>query len=354
MMMIDKYISELLYNHDCVIVPGLGGFIANYAHARIHPALNTFSPPSKDISFNTSLKRNDGLLVSYVAGRENLSYEKSFSKIEQFVSECWNQLKNNQEVEFHEIGKIKKDVEGNIQYFPENEINYLSESYGLTNFSSPPVKRQREIRKKENIFKDRRPEYQRITDKRTKRAAWLVLPSIVLILWVIFNVDLIRDINTNYSGIIPFLKYSISSRLEPKEITESIKPVEENFQLTEAETTTINTVVPETPVESDAEIGTIDDIKEAKNIPTPDPVENIEKEVIKKYFIIAGAFKIKRNAENLVDELISEGYEAEFVGQTPSGLHRVSYQGFADKKEALQNLDAIRNEINPHAWLFEK
>jgi hypothetical protein len=36
-MKIEQYISELLYKYDCVIVPGLGGFVANYKSATIQP-----------------------------------------------------------------------------------------------------------------------------------------------------------------------------------------------------------------------------------------------------------------------------------------------------------------------------
>ena len=36
----DPYINELLFDHDCVIVTDLGGFIANYRPASINPALH--------------------------------------------------------------------------------------------------------------------------------------------------------------------------------------------------------------------------------------------------------------------------------------------------------------------------
>ena len=59
MQKIDKHINELLYNHDCVIVPEFGGFVTNYASAKIHPVQHTFTPPSKNIVFNKNLKNND-------------------------------------------------------------------------------------------------------------------------------------------------------------------------------------------------------------------------------------------------------------------------------------------------------
>ena len=51
-MKVEKHISELLYDHDCVIIPELGGFVGNYTPAQIHPVRHTFTPPFKNIIFN--------------------------------------------------------------------------------------------------------------------------------------------------------------------------------------------------------------------------------------------------------------------------------------------------------------
>ena len=61
-MDITAFIRELLFGHDCVIVPGFGGFIGNYTPASIDKSSGTFYPPVKQISFNRNLNHNDGLL----------------------------------------------------------------------------------------------------------------------------------------------------------------------------------------------------------------------------------------------------------------------------------------------------
>ena len=77
-MKLEQYISKLLYQYDCVIVPGLGGFVANYKSATIQPVQNTFSPPSKGISFNKNLNNNDGLLANFIAQEETVSFAICF------------------------------------------------------------------------------------------------------------------------------------------------------------------------------------------------------------------------------------------------------------------------------------
>ena len=73
-MIIAKYISDLLYRYDCVIVPDFGGFVANRIGAKVNNFTHTFSPPSKQLTFNSLLKHNDGLLANYIASSENISF----------------------------------------------------------------------------------------------------------------------------------------------------------------------------------------------------------------------------------------------------------------------------------------
>ena len=46
---ISKHIFELLYEHDCVIIPNFGGFVANYFPARLDELNNRVFPPSKHL-----------------------------------------------------------------------------------------------------------------------------------------------------------------------------------------------------------------------------------------------------------------------------------------------------------------
>ena len=70
-MDITAFIRELLFGHDCVIIPGFGGFIGNYNPAHIDKNSGTFYPPVKQISFNRNLNHNDGLLVGRISGSSN-------------------------------------------------------------------------------------------------------------------------------------------------------------------------------------------------------------------------------------------------------------------------------------------
>ena len=65
-MQLSKLVSELLVEHDCVTVPGLGSFLGNFKSAHYDLENEKFYPPSKQISFNSQIKANDGLLDSNI------------------------------------------------------------------------------------------------------------------------------------------------------------------------------------------------------------------------------------------------------------------------------------------------
>ena len=63
MIELAKHIEVLLLENDCVIVPGLGGFIAHYRSCVYNEDTGEFCPPARTIGFNPQLVMNDGLLV---------------------------------------------------------------------------------------------------------------------------------------------------------------------------------------------------------------------------------------------------------------------------------------------------
>ena len=56
MIELAQHIEVLLLENDCVIVPGLGGFVAHYTPAMRVAEENVFLPPTRIIGFNPQLK----------------------------------------------------------------------------------------------------------------------------------------------------------------------------------------------------------------------------------------------------------------------------------------------------------
>ena len=125
-----EYISDLLYLHDCVIIPDFGGFICNYTGAYIDETNGTICPPAKEILFNRNLTHNDGLLAGWIAARENIPYEKATQALALFADDLKNRLNRRERVPFGEIGVFYVDRRFNI-LFESGDRNFLAESFGM-------------------------------------------------------------------------------------------------------------------------------------------------------------------------------------------------------------------------------
>lgn len=125
-----EYISDLLFLHDCVIIPDFGGFICNYKSAYIDDESGLICPPSKDILFNRNLTHNDGLLVNWIAAKENISYEKATSRLLLFCEDLKIRLNQRQRIAFGDIGVFFTDRRFNIIFEP-GKHNFFAETLGM-------------------------------------------------------------------------------------------------------------------------------------------------------------------------------------------------------------------------------
>jgi len=100
-----NYISDLLYRYECVIVPEFGGFVTNNKSAKIDKVHNTLHPPYKQITFNSHLVNNDGLLVNYIASVDKIPYESALNFI-QFEIETWKEKVKDQVLFVDPIGSF--------------------------------------------------------------------------------------------------------------------------------------------------------------------------------------------------------------------------------------------------------
>ncbi|MGS0525687.1 HU domain-containing protein [Zobellia nedashkovskayae] len=141
-MGLERYISELMYRYNCVVVPGFGAFLTEQKSAVIHESTNTFYPPVKTVSFNQQLLSNDGLLVSYAAEAQNISFEEMLKEVSDIVAEWKADLKKGGQLQLSDIGTLWYSSEDKIQFQPSGNVNYLTASFGMSSFVSAPVTRE--------------------------------------------------------------------------------------------------------------------------------------------------------------------------------------------------------------------
>ncbi len=142
---IPKYIKQLLYNHECIIVSGLGAFIAHNDSAIIDEKKNYFSPNKKSISFNSEIKKNDGLLANYIAEIENISYEEACVMLLAFTKSVLFKINNGNVFHFESIGSLQINLIGEIIFESDEKINFDPNFFGLESFYFPKINNQKKI-----------------------------------------------------------------------------------------------------------------------------------------------------------------------------------------------------------------
>lgn len=344
--------------YDCVIIPDFGGFVANYASARIHPTQHTFEPPFKQIAFNKNLSTNDGLLANAVALDQNISFKEAAKWIEEEVLRLEIKLAKKEKVDIKDVGTFYYDVERNLQFNAATSVNYLLDSFGLTAFQSPAIKRDNFGERIEKQFVDR-PAIPNPVKKRTKRKVWpvaLLLPVVLAALLLPFRSSLMGNLKVANSNL-----FSISDAEKPSYIARSqsigfdLLPEKKESLANASEaqntidylalTNDISKAIPvkvDVPSVETTTAAPVVEVKQTGSVHYGDVT----------YYLIAGCFKEKINADALVNELIAKGFDAGIAGQNASGLYRVSYHSFTDKTSA----EAAKAELmadNPGVWLFQ-
>ena len=139
-MKISYHIFNLLQEHDCVIVPNFGAFVARNISAKISRDGSRIYPPNKEITFNKSLIKNDGLLINRISSDENISYEMANDKLSNWVIKSHKKISKQGYIEIKNIGSISLENEKYIFNPSQNSI-FLKSSYGLNSIDSNEIKR---------------------------------------------------------------------------------------------------------------------------------------------------------------------------------------------------------------------
>ena len=324
-MDITAFIRELLFGHDCVIIPGFGGFIGNYTPAHIDKITSTFYPPVKQISFNRNLNHNDGLLIAKISEAEKMNYVDARQKVEEYVSELRNRLSEGEKVIFEKIGSFINNKEGNVQFEPEKESNYLLDSYGLTSFQCIPLEIY-DVRKRVIKHISKEPVRQVLTPKNIRRAA-VIVPLIVALIIIPLKTDFFKT-GVELGSINPLAAEEFENN--KKALVEENKDIpggKADIQV-QAPVEEIVPVIPE-PVKEEAV--------------TPAAVEEGE------FYLITGSFKSEANATSQADRLKEEGFEPEIHG-APNGFYRVCAMKCKDMSVAVIKKDSI-SKIFPGTWI---
>ena len=353
-MELSAFIKDLLYRHDCVIVPDFGGFVANYRPAAINYNLNTFAPPSKDISFNRSLTNNDGLLIGHVSEKTGMSYVDARKWVAGRVKEWKRKLEKGRRVELSDIGEFRMGRDRNLIFEPAGTVNFLTDAYGLGEFRFATLEAYDKNRRRTVAVVSR--EGKEAGDRRMRRV-FIGVPAAAAVAALLFI-----GWNTNLGKQrLDLSSFNIFHKKAAVEVTAPATTAVPEKTVVMHETS-VSTPAGETAAETAL----------AEHIPTAQPEEKKEKAAPAQpaaeqpapaakvqssgaYYVVAGSFRRQHNAEILKKRLEEAGLPVVIL-DGPQGFIRVAVGSYSDRNEALAVLREQRKEaINGDGyWLLKK
>jgi len=321
---IATYISDLLYRHECVVLPGYGAFISRRLPAQHFVSSHTIYPPKKGLTFNAQIQQNDGLLVNYVATVASIPYQEAMQEVRNYVRFLDNELDTNGVITIHKIGRFTRNEEQSLQFTPMYLVNYLPEAFGLASHETYAVDRTAI----ETYVAPPAVATAAVDTTIQEEEETPVVP---------LHVPAVQTTNT------PWLRYAaigvvllgVSSLIGYNTYTTSVAN---------------NEIVVEEMVQQEI----TREIQEATFM-ISNPLPSIELEVtplIKNYHIVAGAFRDPANADKKVAQLKRNGYEAERIGVNKYGLHNVAFSSHVDRNDAINAMYLLRKQGFTGAWLL--
>jgi cell division septation protein DedD/nucleoid DNA-binding protein len=330
-----EHISRLLYDHECVIVPGFGAFLTRYYAAEVNHATYMMRPPSRRVYFNSSIRENDGLLAKSISYFEQVNYKQAQDYIAQSTAEWSLALKGGSKLSLSGIGRLYMDESDKLQFSPSLEINYQRSSYGLSIFRTPAVQREAEIRKTITKAIEKHVVVEHPETKEKKVAGWASVAAMLgpVLLATAIGYSYFTTAPQPFENVSGFTPLSFS-----RSVTES--PASEEPTQISVEEPAASITTKEALAEDNIEISPAVEVE-----PTATQTASAH------YHIVVGSFKEQVNANNYIDELRAKGYDA-YTAEGNNAFSRVAIGNYSTEEEARKALSDIRHNVNSGSWIF--
>ena len=377
MIELAQHIEALLLENDCVIVPGLGGFVAHYASATRVKEENIFLPPTRIIGFNPQLKMNDGLLVQSYMSVYGTNFSDATKMVERKVDELIVTLHEDGKVDLPNVGEVRYTIHNTFDFAPyDNKITtpYL---YGLDAFEmqelsaleKPLTENVAAYSVPAAIKKEKRTFSIKFNRAYLTNAA-AVVAAIVLSFFFSTPIENTEVVEENYAKLLPdelFEKIEKQSLAITPIIVKQNTPTRKsaNKQKGIQKKVVAPVAVREVKVGKTPAVSTEAQAKTetSKAVVTSEtPKQNVQPVAAKQsvatpkrpYHIIIASVGTEQDAEAMAAQLVAKGFSTAkaIVGD---GKMRVSIESCGTEVEAYQALARIRqNEMYKNAWVLKK
>lgn len=379
MIELSRHIESLLLDNDCVIVPGLGGFIAHYQSAYYVEEEQIFLPPTRKVGFNPQLTMNDGLLAQSYMQVYHMDYSDAMNRISENVNVLKDVLSLEGSVELHGIGVLRHNIYDEYE-FQSIESGLFSPSlYGLDAFSMPLLSNELPVEEQEKESQYVLHPVKPRKEIHLNPSRWLgnaVAVAVAIILFFVISIpventyvdkgsyaslgtDCLFDAIRSQSMVTVLpetmdeLQISTNKDLKPKVVKEEkvapaaiVEPVKVKEPVSEPK--------PVAKVSQPEKNMKVQETKEVVTAPKAEPKPVVNKVAGKKnkYHIIVASLATSADAKGMLKEYNQQGYRGASVVEG-NGRFRIALCSFADKAEAYRKLNDLKKEEPfKNAWML--
>lgn len=357
MITLARHIELLLLDHDCVIVPGLGGFIANHADASYSGAQeNLLLPPYRTIGFNQQLQVNDGLLIQSYMTAYDTSYPFASLQMEKDLEKMLQELELKGEYTLENIGTLKKGINNNITFIAPESGVLTPSLYGLYSCEIKSLSRvikEREVEQKLQTAadamhivggeKEEEPKKHKDVIIRLNRR-WLdfsISVAAAAVLLFCFSYPAMKNMGSETDTVVATFTPMHNAPIQTTELAKNTQP---------ATTMTEKMVESGTSMETEA-IQTAETSEEQSTARVEDKQTT---NAAKKFSIVLASYVSETNANTFIKGLTKAGYpKGKYVKK--GKVSRILYSEYATEAEAQNALKTLRQQNTEFAkaWILE-
>lgn len=377
-----RHIEVLLLENDCVIVPGLGGFIAHNKAAEFKDSANVFCPPVRTIGFNPQLIINDGLLAQSYMQAYDTDFPDASRKIESVVSQIKDSLYKNGQAELENIGTLYYTMAGVYGFEPYQNAFFSPSLYGLGSFSISPLSELKPVKEtavEPRIIIETVPSCEEDSKEKAKQhhiikrmAEHAVGIAAAVILFFVLSVPVENTYldNSSYAslGAETMLdairsKSMATTSLETKDIKQNNATNRRNNVNTLRPVAVKSVKVEKAEPKASKEVKVLSAVakKEVIKAESVKAETKSTKEVQKSkssqnkgMFIIVASLPTMQDAEKELAKFKKQGYEEATI-LTSDNRYRIALYSYTDKSKAYEKINELRkDEQFKTAWLLNK
>lgn len=384
MIELAQHIEVLLLENDCVIVPGLGGFVAHYTPAMRVAEENVFLPPTRIIGFNPQLKMNDGLLVqSYMA-----VYDTDFSDatriVEKEVAYIFTALHEEGKVDLPNIGELRYSIHGTYDFAPYDHKITTPYLYGLDSFEMQELAELKKPYMEKTIRysvpvvpEDKKRKFEFKFNRSYLSNAVAMIAVVALFFFLSTPIENTEVVEGNYAQLLPNELFEMiekeSLAINPIVVSRKADTPKASAQKNtgqKAKKKVVPVAVREVKVgQANAQNAPVvsqpkqqaAEVSSSTSVTTKSEIQKTTAGTVapslvsaQKYHVIIASVGTEKDAEAMAKQLIEKGYPhaKAIVGD---GKMRVSIESCGTETEAYQALNRVRqNETYKNAWVLKK